>query len=113
MEGANEITEPELDYLSKRWNDVDKRCVTYRHKKQDVSVADKVISVRSQNVSSRKDSSPYPSQFTLDLQSLMDKISHIQSSLRSPELHGNEYEDLSQQDAILKVSFYLKLIVMF
>ncbi|XP_063403799.1 dystrophin-like isoform X1 [Mytilus trossulus] len=106
LEGASEITEPELHNISRRWNEVDNKIISYRSPVRDVSVSDKASPVwtsrPSSLSSSRKESSSSPSRFMLDLQKLLDEISHIQNTLRSPELHGKEFQDLSQQDAILK-----------
>lgn len=116
LEGASEITEPELHNISRRWNEVDNKIISYRSPVHDVSVPDKASPVwasRPTSLSpSRKDSSSSPSRFMLDLQKLLDEISHIRNTLRSPELHGKEFQDLSQQDAILKVCFIFLALLM-
>lgn len=109
QEGAHDITEPELHLLSRRWNEVNNQVVSHRSPVRDVSVADKaspVWTARSPSLSPSRQVSMSTERFSLDLQKLLKEISHVQNTLRSPELHGNEFTDLSQQDILLKVCIF-------
>ena len=61
---------------------------------------------RSPSLSPSRQVSLSTERFSLDLQKLLKEISHVQNTLRSPELHGNEFTDLSQQDILLKVGIF-------
>lgn len=112
QEGAHDITEPELHLLSRRWNEVNNQVVSHRSPVRDISVADKaspVWTARSPSLSPSRQVSLSTERFSSDLQQLLIEISHVQDTLRSPELHGKEFTDLSQQDILLKVGIFYNL----
>ncbi|XP_069136952.1 dystrophin-like isoform X1 [Argopecten irradians] len=107
QEGAAAILEPELAGLNKRLADVSNQVVRYRQPvTEETTHADSAFISRSRApvmlTSPTATSGRSPAQFLDSLHKILDQIANIQGMLRSPELHSKDFENLSQQERLLK-----------
>lgn len=106
QQGAKAIVEPDLTDLGRRWSEVNDQLIRYRSPSQGaISYPDRGMSrtTRIVTVTTTTDVARSAEQSIADLQQVLREISQIKILIRSPELHGKEFEDFSKKEEILKV----------
>ncbi|KAJ8315397.1 hypothetical protein KUTeg_007547 [Tegillarca granosa] len=105
QQGAKAIVEPDLSDLGNRWSEVNDQLIRYRGPSQAaISYPERGMSrtTRIVTVTTTTDVGRSAEEYIADLQQVLREISQIKILIRSPELHGKEFEDFSKKELILK-----------
>lgn len=101
------MVEPTWLELTRRWREIETRFLQYRRPvSEEVIVEESVADVRA-DFGSLDDSAPSPGRvgYGDELQKLRNEIVRLSEDLKSPQLSGSAFDNFSEQEDKLKVSF--------